>query len=313
MQKTLIIFVSLALSALLLACGTDSGSSPVSVSGDEVNTTGGGTTPSGGPGLSLRLTDSPIDTVSSVVMTFTAVRLRKTDGTWIRIDVSPAKSIDLAQLRGTATEDLLTDAALPEGEYDRLSFIVDTSPLANHVILEAGGMVDLSFPGGANFGLGIAGNLTILENRAVAVIVDFDLRQSLTINRGNYRFEPALRLVKNDAFGHISGTVNPQRLTDSSCSDNQVDTYNAAYVFTEHDKSSKDINFDDLPSDNPYTTAAIEYDGSAWSYQAAFLPPGEYTVWITCNADRDDLNNDDSLNFFGKRNVTVIANNTIFL
>ncbi len=246
-------------------------------------------------------------------MTFTAVRLRNTDGTWVQVDINPARSIDLARLRGTITEDLLTDVALPEGEYNRLSFVVDTTPLANYVILDAGGMVNLSFPGGATFGLGISGNLNVLENRAVSVIVDFDLRQSLTIDRGNYQFAPALRLVQSGAFGHITGTVNPRRLTDSSCSDNQVDTYNAAYIFTEHDKSSKDINFDDLPSDNPYTTAAIEYDGSAWSYQAAFLPPGDYTVWITCNADRDDLNNDDSLNFFGERNVTVIAIDTIFL
>ena len=125
--------------------------------------------------------------------------------------------------------------------------------------------------------------------------------------------DPVVRLVKADSVGHIRGTVIPALLTGPNCSDNDVDTYNAAYVFVGHDAIPDDIDDDNSPQPLATTRIAWDPDQGNYLFEAAFLPPGNYTVALTCNADVEDLDNDDDLQFFDVRNATVIANNLLFL
>lgn len=293
-----------ALASLLTACGTDSGSS-----GDANSSSGGGS------GFSLRLTDAPFDDAARVDITFTEVRLRQKSGGWVSIPVNPAQKIELSQLQGTKTADLLLDVDVDAGDYDELRLIVDTATMANSVELKTGGVFDLMIPSGGTSGLKIKGDFSVSDTRPTSLVVDVDLRQSIITAGPNYIMRPVLRLTQGDNFGHIRGTVMPFMLTAGSCSDPLVDTFNAVYVYSGHDVIPDDINQQSTTNNEPLTTSNIMYDAASlrYIYEAAFLPFGDYTIALTCNSNMDGLTTDDDLRFFNIQNVTVQVNSTTFL
>ena len=296
--------IALTLAALLAACGTDSSSS-----GDV------GSGSAGGSSLSLRLTDAAFDGAVRVDVSFVEVQLRKVSGGWVKIPVNPAQTIELSQLQGTKTADLLLDVKVDAGDYDELRLIVDTATMANSIELAAGGTFDLKIPSGGSSGLKIKGDFTVSSTRPTSLVVDVDLRQSIVAAGPDFLLKPVLRLVKGDNFGHIRGLVEPTSLTAGTCSDAQADTFNAVYVYAGHDVIPADINQLSNANVDPVTTSKILWDSSIseYVYEAGFLPAGDYTIAFTCNSDLDDLNADDNLQFFGARNVTVQVNNTTFL
>lgn len=299
------LMTALTLAALLVACGTDSSSSG---DGDD-----GGS--GGGPGLSLRLTDAAFDGAVRVDVTFVEVKLRKVSGGWVKIPVNPAQTIELSQLQGTKTANLLLDVKVDAGDYNELRLIVDTATMANSIELAAGGVFNLKIPSGGSSGLKIKGDFTVSSTRPTSLVVDVDLRQSIVVAGPNFLMKPVLRLVKGDNFGHIRGLVNATTLTAATCSDPQPDTFNAVYVYAGHDVIPDDINQLSNANIDPVTTSKILWDTSIseYVYEAGFLPAGDYTIAFTCNSDLDDLEADDNLQFFGIRNVTVQVNNTTFL
>ena len=325
MKKTLLLISTLLLSAALTACGTDSGSgSQTAGTGDAGSTEGVSVSlPGGGTvarsGFSLRLTDAPVDGLQAVVMKFTMVKLRSTDGSWTtyEFDDSSKPSIDLLGLQGTKTADLLVNMDVKSDDYDEIRLIVSDEPMANYVNTP-GGPRELKIPSGSSSGLKVKGNFSITDTRPASLVIDLDLRQSVTMagNSGKYIFKPVLRLVDNSNIGHIRGTVDPALLASTpDCSDDDVDTFNAVYVYAGHGAVTDDID-EDSNVNQPVTTSNISYDNASMSYvyEAAFLPEGDYTIAFTCNADDDELDDDDDdLKFFGKRDVTVVVNNIVFL
>jgi hypothetical protein len=145
------------------------------------------------------------------------------------------------------------------------------------------------------------------------MVIDFDLRQSIKLagNSGRYMMQPVVRLVNADEAGLLRGQVSVMRLTTMpDCSDTLVDTFNAVYVFAGHNVIPADIDHSSELDVDPVATTTISYVPltAAYEYEAAFLPAGDYTIALTCNADLDDLDRGgDDLKFFIVRNVTVTA------
>lgn len=303
------LMTALLLCGSLVACGTDSSSS---------NQTGNAVVSGNGPTFTLRVTDAPIDDAISVVLSFTEVRLRNTNGNWTTHTFNTPRSIDMLQLQGTKTADLLVDKPVEVGNYDEIRLLVDAAPMANYV-LDPGGMVELKIPSGSSSGLKIKGNFSVLDNRPASLVMDLDLRQSIKMagNSGKYILKPVLRLVSDKDAGHIRGTVDPVSLgLMPACSDKDPNTYNAAYVYAGHNVTPDDIDQGSPQSLAPFATTSITYDNAlmGYLYEAAFLPAGKYTLAFTCNADAEDLDKgNDDLKFFGIQNVTVMASNTLFL
>lgn len=309
MNRTLNLMTALLLCGYLAACGTDSSSSNQS----------GNTVASGsGPSFTLRVTDAPIDDAVSVVIEFIEVRLRDTDGNWTSHPLNPPRSIDLLQLQGTNTADLLVGKLADVGNYDEIRLLVDGAPMANYIDLGTS-VVELKIPSGSSSGLKIKGDFTVLDNHNTSLVMDFDLRQSITMagNSGMYILKPVIRLVNDQEAGHIRDTVDPALLSSMpACSDTDPNSYNAAYVYAGHNVSPDDIDQGSPQSIAPFATTSINYDNAIMSYlfEAAFLPAGDYTVALTCNADAEDLDDgNDDLKFFNIQNVTVLVSNTLFL
>jgi hypothetical protein len=132
---------------------------------------------------------------------------------------------------------------------------------------------------------------------------------------GLYRLKPKMRFAIDTEVGHIRSAIAPLLLIDPSCSDTNVDTHNAAYIFNGHNVTPDDINELSLLNVEPVTTTTINYDpvSGLYKYEAAFLPAGDYTVAFTCNSDLEDLEADDDLKFFQTTEVTVLVTDTLFL
>ena len=328
MKKLPHLITTLALCALLAACGTDS-SSGSSSSGDSGAglATEGPATPgvsiegaSGErPAFSLRLTDAPVDGVVAVVMQFTRVQIRNINGSLTNYTFETPQSFDLLALQGSKTADLLVNMPLDNGEYDQIILFVDEAPMATYVDLGPGGVSNLKVKDGSTKGLKIKGNFSVTDSRNASFVLDFDLRKSIKLKKktGEYEFKAKLRLVERAGSGHIRGSVPVSMLTGAAgCSDNNVDTFNAVYIYEGHNAKVDDIDQSKKKPKGPLSTTIINYDSDSQSYiyEAAFLPSGDYTIAYTCNSNLEDLDSGkDKLRFFGIRNATVVVNNIAFL
>jgi len=319
MRQFLKHILALSFCAQLVACGTDSSSgdqdSNETTVSTEVTLTQSGST--GNPSsFSLRLTDAPIDDLVRAVVRFTAVELKRQSGGWVKFTLKTSLDIDLLQLQGGKTADLLINVTAEADDYKEIRLYTDSAAMANFVELSAGGIQPLQIPDGSGAGLILQQDFTITSTQAASFIIDFDLRQSIRTpgNSGNYQFKPVMRLVAAAGVGNIRGTVDAAELTAGTCSDALVDTFNAAYIFNGPGVPPGDIN-QLSPGIEPFATAAIVYDATSNSYlyTASFLPAGDYTIAMTCNADLENLETDDNLLFFNIQNITVLANNTVFL
>jgi len=207
--------------------------------------------------------------------------------------------------------------AIEPDEYKQIRFIVDNTPMANHVELKGGGMVNLNIPGGSTTGLKIKKKFTIPDNRLVNLTVDFDLRKSVKYKKATatYKLKSKMRLLVDDHVGFVRGSVDPALLLDPGCSDMDADTHNAVYVYSGHNAATDDINELSTTNNEPLTTTTIKYDSASglYLYEAAFLPQDDYTIAFTCNADAEDLEADDNLPFFHTRNANVLVTDTTFL
>ena len=309
MNRSLCQFTTFGLCALLAACGGGGSGSGSSVDGNDSSP---GATKSS---FTLSVTDAPIDDAAAVEMQFIEVRLRRNDGTWINFPFDQPKSIDLLKLQGILTSDLLVDIPLGVGRYDEIRLLVDDAPMANHVKLLDGRFFELDIPSGRTAGLKIKGDFIIFKTRPTSLVIDFDLRQSVKRRgkSGKFDFKPKLRLADEAYSGHLLGIVAPEFLSSTTtCSDNNVDTFNAVYVYEGHDVIPDDIDQSSDKDVDPITTTVIKYDPNKliYNYQAAFLPEGDYTTAITCNSNLDDLDaGNDDLKFFAIRNVSVTVGN----
>ncbi len=322
MTRRLNLACLLSLVVLVSACGTDTGSGDHDSGASGPQTRGVTITTSTGvvsedSRFSLRVTDAPIDNLSRVVVRFTAVEMKLVDGGWFRYTFDSPQDIDLLALQGMTTADLLVQMPIEPGDYKRVRFLVDETPMANWVEHKSGGTHNLEVPKGSSKGLKVDQLFSIPQDQLVNFTVDFDLRKAVKYKKGpgTYRLKSKMRLVVDDDVGVIRGTVGASWLLGAGCSDADVDTHNAVYVFTGHGVVPDDIDESSSTDVEPITTTPISYDTATglYIYEAAFLPQGDYTVAFTCNSDLDDTDADDPLPFFYTQNVSVLVTDTTFL
>lgn len=288
--------LALAASAMLAACG------------------GGGS--SGGTGqLTLQVTDAPVDDATAVVVQFTGVELKPAGGNAVSIDYAAPRTIDLLALQGGDVASLLDGQTVPAGRYDwvRLKVVTSKDSLSPSYLARLVAGVPTNFPlyvpSGSETGLKLVRGFTVPVNGAASFTIDFDLRKSVVDPNGGfaggYYLKPALRLVDNAQVGSISGTVALSTLCPTSASP-LVPNGPSVYVFAGNGVTPDDI---DGAGVEPVTTASVkESDPGVYTYTAAFLSPGDYTVAFTCVGATDQPETSEVLPFLGARNVTVSAN-----
>ena len=266
----------------------------------------------GSGSLNLNITDAPVDSAAKVVVTFSGVTIKPENDSAYDIDFIDAdgnpvtKTIDLLNLQGPASEPLLINQTLDVGHYNwmRLKVISDKNSNTSYIKLDDGSEHPLYVPSGNQTGLKLNQGFDISDGGAISFTIDFDLRKSVIAPSNNssaYKLKPTLRIIDNENMGHITGLVGATTLNDASCPAQQS---NSVYVFTGENITPDDIDGMDA---EPVSTALLS---DTFNYSVGFLDAGVYTVAFTCQANDDDIETDDVINFIGTGNVTVTAGAT---
>lgn len=288
-------------------------------SGGDVETTVAG----GGRGgaeygfITLSVTDAPIDYATEVWVQFDGVEFmpspNSTDQNPILIMLDTPMSINLLELQGTKSKDLLTNEILPTGVYAWVKLKVTASKdgvMDSYIVLNDGSVHELAMPNGSELDLTIVGGLEVIANIASAKTIDFDLRKSIVlVGPDDYQIQPVVNLISNDQSGSIEGTVKLKELISFSCSDFDPFTGNAVYLYEGFNVTPDDV--DGIGAD-PVASALINFNRSngKFEFSFGFVPFGKYTATFTCQADLDDQATDDVLNFTTTKNVNITSTKT---
>ncbi|MGD8784410.1 MAG: DUF4382 domain-containing protein [Thioalkalispiraceae bacterium] len=273
---------------------------------------GGGSTQETGT-LQLGITDAPVDSAEAVVIHFDRIILHHENGNIEETVYDPQTmqegySIDLLALQSGQWTGVL-DKDLPAGHYSWIRLEID---LRKSYIQINGQQFGLRCTSCENNGYKLNSSFIIESEATLAYMLDFDLRKSITDpnNSGtNYILRPTLRTIETAASGKLSGTVDATLIANlggiEGCS---------VYVFNGHDALLDDVYIpftSAMPAsqNNPVSSATVRDDGSG-TYLAAFLPEGDYTAALTCDAENDSAARDDALVFGASANVSIIAGET---
>lgn len=256
--------------------------------------------------LNVAVTDAPIDNANAVVVAFTGVSIKLRDATAQDFTFDSVKTIDLLALQGAAVEPLLSDKEIPSGEYEWIRLAVNAEEdgiLDSYIEMADGSQIELRIPSGSQSGLKLVSGFTVPAGGTANFTIDFDLRKSIVLpGNGGAMLKPALRLIDNTSVGTIAGTVDSAIIT-AECADPSLET-GAVYLYSGADATVVDVQ--GLAGD-PLTTALVSDTLTAgiYAYEIGFVEAGDYTLVYTCDADSDDAEAADTLDFVGAVNITV--------
>ncbi len=300
MKSLIRLFTVSALAAGIAACGGSS-------DGTSAGSTGT---------VSFGITDAPAMDLSNVTIAFTEIRLKPESGEWIEFPLEGFEQINLLDLQGGLSEPLITDEEVPAGNYTELRLIVDTEN--SFVMRDSTGdnEYSLAVPSGEQSGLKLKGNFLVAADTTTNFTVDFDVRKSIVNPPGvalaDYMLKPSMRLVNNLEVGSIRGQVDVAqiksvRLDEETLADCTYD--GAIYVFSGAEAPLSDLNVNNEEG-NPLMVVPVrnEDNNSLFSYTAAFLPEGDYTISYSCQVDGNEQ--DDEIDFVGTQSLKVMANET---
>ncbi len=247
--------------------------------------------------LTLALVDAPVEDVAEVWIEFDAVSVNDSDGNTTTFDLDPAVSVDLLTLVDGASQTLVDEESLPAGVYSNIRLAVNAEfdgVFDSYVIDDTGAQIELRVPSGSQSGLKVIDGVTITSNTGASFILDWDVRKGLVDPRGQpgYFLKPTIRVIDENTFGTVSGTVAEARVQDASCTnDLATDEGNAVYIFAGLDTTPTDIA--GLETDPVATVAVRQANDGSYAYSAV-LTPGDYTLAFTCQASSDDPEVDQS-------------------
>jgi hypothetical protein len=253
-------------------------------------------------GVSLALTDSPIDIASAVNISFSRVELSGPNLVPTILDVRPAASIDLYQLQGGLSQTVAGKIQTQPGHYTTLTLTIVADPNSGQSsIVLPDGLHILYIPPGVSSRVQIPIDFDYASGGDVDLTADFDLRKSIVPDPNDstkYQLIPAIRAVINQQAGSISGEVATSLIT---CLQPAVYAY-------QGDVTPTDMDITAAPgSVQPYATALVGLNVTSGRYDftVGFLPAGDYTVAFTCDAAFDVANQSNTLRFSKAVHVNV--------
>lgn len=291
---------------------------------------GGG---AGSSTLNLGIADGPVDSASSVVVSFTGVELQPAGGGGaVTFNFQSPKTIDLLQYQNGNAAALLTGVSVPAGDYSWIRLLLDVGSngvVANSFIEIGGAQYPIMVPSGAQTGLKLVQGFTMTANQVADFTIDFVLSQAVTAPPGQqaggtqvYVLRPALRLIDDVQAGTVSGTVALATLQGNAACLSGYSGSGAlpgahVYIFSGAGATLTDIQIDSTtglaPAGhvNPVVTPQISLSSSGqYSYSQPFLLAGTYTLAIACGADDPSAANTLVFIPAAGTNATVTADQT---
>lgn len=256
--------------------------------------------------MAFAITDAPVDGAEAVVVEFTGIEVQGA-GERLNFDFDTPMTIDLLQLTGDESLELLPETTVNAGQYQWIRLKVNANQGVTDSYIDIdGARYSLYVPSGAQTGLKLNRPFTVAAGGISDFTIDFDLRKSIhqpQNGSGDYFLRPTLRIVDNLEVGHINGLVDETLINAEGCSDTS-----GVYLFPGYDAEADDI---DTNEPEPITTTTVELNTDGfYEYEIGFVQAGDYTLAFTCEATNDDPETDDAIKFSATQNVTVTADET---
>jgi len=308
MKRSTQLFTVSALAASIAACG----------GGDD------GQASSSTGTVSFGIADAPTTNLTDVTISFTGMALKPADGKWVEFIFDEPKSLNLLALQGGLSAPLITDEEVPAGQYSelRLNINVEDSDTDDDSLPDSYVITDdapdirktLAVPSSV---LKLKGDFLVAADTTTDFTIDFDVKKSIVDPQGqslaDFLLKPSLRLVNNLQVGAITGevdfaTINSTRANDDQRADCAYE--GSVYIFEGPDVVPTNININS-EDEQPVMAVPVSNEDSAslYTYTAAFLPAGDYTISYSCQLDNNET--DDTLEFQGTQNVEVIADSEV--
>ena len=241
--------------------------------------------------LTLGLTDAPVNGVSEVNIHINSIELKKNSDTF-SFEVN--QTVNLLDLQGSASLNLIDQATLPAGQYQYIR--VDVDQAQSSLTLENGGEDVFDIPSAAQSGLKLNSPFVLSANGNANFTLDFDVAKSLSYSKSQgYKMRPTIRIVDNSEVGHIAGTVAPELAT---CEETL-----SVYAFEGNEAVFEEIT----EAGGPVTSSLVSYneDTQAFEFEIGFLEAGEYRLDLICATD--DPTQDDGICSLNNVTVSVSA------
>jgi len=243
-------------------------------------------------------TDAPADPqVTQVQAGLLGLELHKSDGTTATVEFTAGELVNLMDLDGGNPLALFTNQQLKPGTYDGIRLLFDDSMDATVTTLNG------EFPMLVTQGDFAPVDFTVVDNQSSleTLTLALDLRQSLRFDAGaaEYTLTPRLRAVPTADAATIQGAVTATCPTASS-----LEQGGAVYLFQGSDVTPDDL---DAVAPEPSITTSVVGDAfiGQFSYALRVVPPGDYTLALTCRGNLDDPGTNDDLAFRDVQNVSV--------
>jgi hypothetical protein len=245
-------------------------------------------------GLTIGLTDAPVDDAAEVVVVFTGMELQRVNGDRVTLMLPSPRSIDLLQLSDGRTTNLVENLQVEAGEYEWMRLMITAEQnlqSGSYIKLKDGRQFPLYIPSGSETGLKLQRRFTVALGNITRLMVDFDLRKSVVAPPGqapNWILRPSLRLFDDLQVGRITGSVDltalaaAQGMTLAACRP-------GLYLFSGAGATPDDMDGSATDGADPVTYRGLPNDGVATTvgYTLHFVEAGAYTVAATCNYDVD--------------------------
>lgn len=259
-----------------------------------------------GPALDVDLVaNAPVDG-ASVLLRLEGVDLDRIDG---REEARTRGAVgEYRYQRDTPAlpDDLLSNSDIRGGEYRglRLRFAADEGSVART------GLATEFIEIGSNADAEVAFMIDGDEDGRVSLTVALDLILSLRENQGEAGFtlDPVLRAMERRDVASVSGDVAAGRINAPACS--TLASRPAVYAFAGHDLVPDER---DGGGAEPLAVSEISRSafGAAGRYTVDYLPPGDYTLALTCSAQLENGTepalDDATIAFFAATEITLDA------
>jgi len=249
--------------------------------------------------------DAPADpAITQVQASVLGLAFQKATGESENFEFRGSAPVDLLGLLAGTPMQLFTSERLSAGQYTGVRLLIDGNADLT-VVNSIGG----EFPARLVDGPFAVVDFTVEDQQrsSESLTLTLNLRQSLTFNDvdGEYTLTPTIRTVRTDEAAQLTGFVNV------TCPASvPLTTAAAVYVFAGADVLPDDVDGIGI---EPYATSRVDLSTGVITYLVRFLPPGDYTLAVTCTGDLDQPDTDDAIDFVATQNARLAAGQTLQL
>lgn len=246
--------------------------------------------------LGIWATDPGISEIDRLEITIVAVDIKPRDEVDpIRIELDRPLVLDLtraATRNSDGREKIFDNETLPVGRYEWIQLRLDETRL---FLEDEGSQFPVVIPPAEQDGLRLAFAATIDDRTNLDLTIDFNADKSLRrLGNNTFEFHPDFRLVRTERTGTLTGLVAESLVRNTECDNgSRHNEGNRVYAF------NGTVNFQDIQGNQNDPIASVPVtrssSGNDFEFRMGFLPQGNYTAVFTCDARRDDPEEDNSV------------------